>query len=131
MTSSSTSLPSAPRVELNPRVVLQPPLSRCGHGPGLILIRPSHFAKCQEENQSLDPEPLQKWAEESCAIVQISLDVEASGDKGRVLDLVKTAIESLNSLQECDRKDQFGLLGMNSYSKRHLHTNRLSLRFPS
>ncbi|GFF55557.1 hypothetical protein CNMCM6069_009599 [Aspergillus lentulus] len=110
MASSSTSLPSAPRVDLHPRVVLQPPLSRCGHGPGLILIRPSHFAECQEKNKSLDPEPLQKWAEESYAIVQISLDAESSGDKDCVLDAVKTAIESLDSLRECDKKDQFGLL---------------------
>ncbi|KAF7163082.1 hypothetical protein CNMCM5623_008102 [Aspergillus felis] len=110
MTSSSTSLPSAPRVELKPRVVLQPPLSRCGRGPGLILIRPSHFAECQERNESLDPEPLQKWAEESYAIVQISLDAESSGDEGCVLDLVKTAIDSLSSLRECDKNDQFGLL---------------------
>jgi carboxymethylenebutenolidase len=114
MTSCSTSLPSAPPVELNPRVVLQPPLSRCGHGPGLILIRPSHFAECQEKNKSLDPEPLQKWAEESYAIVQISLDEESSGDKDCVLDAVKTVTECLNSLRECDKKDQFGLLGMHS-----------------
>ncbi|RHZ62584.1 uncharacterized protein CDV56_109072 [Aspergillus thermomutatus] len=110
MTSCSTSLPYAPRVELDPRVVLQPPLSRCGHGPGLILIRPSHFAECQEKNKSLDPEPLQKWAEESYAIVQISVDAESSGDEACVLDFVKTAIERLISLPECDKKDQFGLL---------------------
>ncbi|RHZ54485.1 hypothetical protein CDV55_104306 [Aspergillus turcosus] len=110
MTSSSTSLPSAPRVELNPRVVLQPPLSRCGHGPGLILIRPSHFAECQEKNKSLDPEPLQKWAEESYAVVQISLDTQSSADTTCVFELVKTAIGRLNSLRECDKNDQFGLL---------------------
>lgn len=116
MASSSTSLPSAPRVDRHPRVVLQPPLSRYGHGPGLILIRPSHFAECQQVNKTLDPEPLQKWAEESYAVVQISLDAESSGDKDCVLDAAKTAIESLSSLRECDKEDQFGLLGMHSMS---------------
>ncbi|EAW07012.1 uncharacterized protein ACLA_087150 [Aspergillus clavatus NRRL 1] len=110
MTSDSTSLPSAARVVLKPSVLLQPPLSRCGHGPGLILIRPGHFAECQQKNKSLDPEPLQKWAEESYAVAQISLDAQTSGDSTYVLDLVKTASEALASLPECDGKDQFGLL---------------------
>jgi carboxymethylenebutenolidase len=82
----------------------------------LILIRPSHFAECQEKNNSLDPEPLQKWAEESYAIVQISLDRESSGDTACVFDLVVAALDSLNSLPECDNKSPFGLLGMHLYA---------------
>lgn len=104
-------LPSALGISLGSDIVLQPPLSRCGHGPGFIVLRPSGFADCQKKNDSLDPEPLQKWAEESYAVVQITLDSQSSGDKARVSELVKAAIDALVSLAECELKDKFGLLG--------------------
>ncbi|KAL4895357.1 hypothetical protein BDV59DRAFT_191839 [Aspergillus ambiguus] len=107
---SSTALPNAPVVDLGRNVILQPPLSRCGHGPGLIIIRPSDFAACQHKNTSLDPEPLQKWAEESYAVVQVTLDAEVSGDEAHVLNLVKTGMEGLVAREECNKKESFGLL---------------------
>jgi carboxymethylenebutenolidase len=64
----------------------------------------------------LDPEPLQKWAEESYAVVQISLDAQSSADTKSVFDLVKTALYRLNTLRENDTKDRFGLLGMHRYA---------------
>lgn len=104
-------LPSAPVVNLGSNIVLQPPLSRCGRGPGLIILRPSGFADCQQRNDSLDPEPLQKWAEESYAVVQITLDSQLSGDKTRVSELVTAGIDALVSLAECETEHKFGLLG--------------------
>ena len=107
----AASLPSAPVIHLGANIVLQPPLSRCGRGPGLIILRPSGFADYQQRNDSLDPEPLQKWAEESYVVVQISLDSQSSGDKARVARLVTAGIDALVSLAECETKDRFGLLG--------------------
>ncbi|KAB8256311.1 hypothetical protein BDV32DRAFT_141284 [Aspergillus pseudonomiae] len=97
---AAPALPSAPPVSLGQNIVLQPPLSRCGRGPGLIIIRPSGYAGCQAKNTSLDPEPVQKWAEESYAVVQITLDHEASADESGVSALVKRGIEAFESSDE-------------------------------
>lgn len=110
-------LPFAPVINLGADIVLQPPLSRCGRGPGLIILRPSSFADCQQRNDSLDPEPLQKWAEESYAVVQISLDSQLSGDKTRVSGLVTAGIDALVSLAEYETKDKFGLLGRAAFDQ--------------
>lgn len=92
-------------------VALQPPLSRCGHGPGVILLRPSCHIECQQNNNSLDPEPLQKWAEESYAVTQITLDLQSSSDRTSVLALIKEAEDRVSALPQCDSKDKFGLIG--------------------
>ncbi|KAE8382278.1 hypothetical protein BDV26DRAFT_278077 [Aspergillus bertholletiae] len=93
-------LPCAPQVSLGQNILLQPPLSRCGHGPGLVIVRPSCDAGCQAQNTSLDPEPVQKWAEESYTVVQITLDHETSADESGVLALVRSGIEALESSNE-------------------------------
>ncbi|KAL2816412.1 hypothetical protein BDW59DRAFT_175787 [Aspergillus cavernicola] len=116
MASDSTSLSSAPSVNIAPNTILQPPLSRYGRGPGLLLIRPTGYTECQNNNSSLDPEPLQKWAEESFAVVQITLDAQWSDDQASVSGLVRDAVDALESLEECDKKDQFGLLVYGSLS---------------
>ncbi|CAL5874268.1 uncharacterized protein PFLUO_LOCUS8557 [Penicillium psychrofluorescens] len=108
-------LPSANPVELAVNATLQPPLSRCGHGPGLILLRPACYAGCQQDNKSLDPEPLQKWAEESFAVVQITIDVQSSKDLATLLALIKTAKDGLTALPECDQ-GKFGLIVYGSKS---------------
>ncbi|KAL4984162.1 hypothetical protein BDW68DRAFT_167469 [Aspergillus falconensis] len=110
MTSESTPLPNAPIVHVAPDVLLQPPLSRCGRGPGLLLIRAAAHAQCQANNHSLDPEPLQKWAEESFAVAQITLDAESSKNQAALSDLVRSAEKALSGLAECDKKDKFGVL---------------------
>ncbi|KAL5355033.1 hypothetical protein BJX96DRAFT_161498 [Aspergillus floccosus] len=107
---AAPTLPNAPVIPLGDHILVQPPLSRCGHGPGLILIRPRIFADCQQKNTSLDPEPLKKWAEESYAVAQVTLDPETSGNETRMVELVRTAVEGLVAREECDRKDAFGLL---------------------
>lgn len=104
---AEASLPAALLVVLGENVVLQPPLSRRGHGPGLILVRPSEYARCQQRNDSLDPEPLQKWAEEGYSVVQITLDPDFS-NPGHLSQLVNRGIDALVS---CSSNDSFGLLG--------------------
>ena len=112
MTETSTPLPSAPVIDLGHNAVLQPPLSWCGCGPGLIILRPSSYVDSQGRNNSIDPEPLKKWAEESYAVVQITLDPQSSGIQERVSDMLATGINGLVSLAECENKHKFGLLGM-------------------
>lgn len=106
------SLPSAPLIDLGQNVVLQPPLSRCGCGPGLVILRPGGYAQCQRQNDSLDPEPLQKWAEESYTVAQITLNGTECADKGFVLERVNNALRTLRSQPQCSSDESFGFLGM-------------------
>ncbi|OQD79783.1 hypothetical protein PENANT_c044G09612 [Penicillium antarcticum] len=102
---STTSLSS--QVQLSQCMTLQPPLSRRGKGPGLILIRPLSHAKCQEDNKTLDPEPLKKWAEESFIVAQIALD--KSNNEKSLLELIRDAEHALLQRPECDG-EKIGLI---------------------
>lgn len=102
--------PLAKPVELKPHVILQPPLSRCGQGPALVLIRPSRYSDCQNQNASLDPEPLQKWTEESFAVAQITFDASARSDPATIRDMLQVAKDELTALPDCIGKDQYGLI---------------------
>lgn len=94
----------------NVRVVLQPPLSRCGQGPPLILIRPSRYSHCQQHNASLDPEPVKKWAEESFAVAQVTFDASAESDAAEVGRLIRTTKDGLTAAKTCTGKGQYGLI---------------------
>lgn len=109
MAETETSLPSAPLVDLGQNVVIQPPLSRCGRGPGLIIVRPIEYSQCHQKNDSLDPEPIKKLAEESYAVVQITVD-HGSSDPDSLLAQLNRGIDGLASQAECSLKDKFGLL---------------------
>lgn len=92
-------------------IIIQPPLTRYGSGPGLFILRPAAFADWQGRNQTLDPEPLQKWAEEGFAVAQITLDVQDSNTKA-IAGLVAQARQHLFDLPECTSNNNFGLIGM-------------------
>ena len=111
------SLPSAPARALAPNATLQPPLSRRGYGPGLVVLDPGHVlaAKPSAEppSMTLDPPPQYKCAEEGYAVVRISVGgslCDAPGEAWSITE-VGRAIESLLEADECDVKDKFGLLG--------------------
>lgn len=113
-------LPSAPAIAIGPSSVLQPPLSRRGSGPGLIVILPSSSSVTPRPatvEKPLDPEPLQKWAEESFAVVAITLPAnemeELTGDDATVSDVVnqiREGVEALKAHDKVDTKDKFGLI---------------------
>ncbi|KAJ6189913.1 hypothetical protein N7519_004821 [Penicillium mononematosum] len=107
MTESSL---SSAQVDLSPHVTIQPPLSRCGHGPGLILIRPLCYATCQQQNKTLDPEPLKKWAEESFTVAQITVDEKSAIDISSLRELLQEAERGLTERLECDTKEKLGLI---------------------
>ncbi|TFK43298.1 NTF2-like protein [Crucibulum laeve] len=97
-------LPSAPLVTIDTNIVLQPPLTRRGTGPGIIIFLPDNQKLGFSTGEKpLDPEPVQKWAEEGFAVVAITAanSVEAS---------LKNAVNALLSLEEVDIKDKFGII---------------------
>ncbi|KAI0814095.1 hypothetical protein GGR55DRAFT_495633 [Xylaria sp. FL0064] len=114
-------LPSAPIIQLAGSSTLQPPLTRRGYGPGLIIITPgdplspsvqrggTEEADAQDI-KTLDPLPQKKWAEEGYAVVQINPD-ENQGDKGRdIATALGEAIEALEKLEACNVDGRFGLI---------------------
>ncbi|KAF2967845.1 hypothetical protein GQX73_g5780 [Xylaria multiplex] len=121
-------LPSAPLVQLAGNATLQPPLTRRGYGPGLIVIAPGDplsFSERQlpvdeqeKENESdnrdfktLDPLPQKKWAEEGYAVVQLTFGDGQQGKEGWDIEAaLGQAIEALKGLEACDVKDRFGLI---------------------
>ncbi|OLN87824.1 hypothetical protein CCHL11_00536 [Colletotrichum chlorophyti] len=84
---------------------IQPPLSRRGSGPGLIILVEDGVS-LSKHDKILDPPPLQKWAEEGYAIAQL---IVASGGNG-IANQISSAIEGLRALESCDEKDKFGLI---------------------
>lgn len=104
-------LPSAPPITLSPNAILQPPLSRRGHGPGLILLTP--FTTESIKNETLDPLPLQKWAEEGYAVVEVRVKHEAESEGGlwSVGEAVEKGVTALKACDTCDDKGNFGVIG--------------------
>lgn len=83
--------------QISSYITLQPPLSRRGKGPGLILIL-DHYAQIESSEKHLDPPPLQKWAEEGFAVVQLL--VPGKTEDGGELPLDK-ALEVLKGCEAC------------------------------
>jgi carboxymethylenebutenolidase len=102
-------LPSSPLISLSPNTVLQPPLTRRGNGPGLILLLPSPDSLNAAERavKSLDPGPVQKWAEEGFAVVGVT-----SGGDWSVRSTLNKALDALVARNEVDTKDKVGIIGM-------------------
>ncbi|KAF8514973.1 hypothetical protein JB92DRAFT_2811096 [Gautieria morchelliformis] len=100
-------LPSAPLVTLAPSIVLQPPLSRRGHGPGLIVFLPSLDPQVDSPRarKLLDPAPVQKWAEEGFAVVGITSGGDLTVEEG-----LRLAVAALAKQDEVDIKDKIGVL---------------------
>jgi carboxymethylenebutenolidase len=99
-------LPSAKPTTVSSNVVVQPPLTRRGHGPALILLVPTGLDLSSSE-KTLDPPPLQKWAEEGFAVAQITLS-EGEGDKFQTH--LQEATNALAKLKECDSAEKIGLI---------------------
>lgn len=97
--------PSAASVQVTPEISIQPPLSRRGNGPGLVLVVPRDLDLSRHE-KTLDPPPRQKWAEEGYAVAQVLDD-----GKSNIVDQLRVALAKLEELPECSG-DKFGLVGM-------------------
>lgn len=100
------SKPPAPLPQPKPQAIadgitLLPPLSRLGHGPGLIILHPDS-EKHLEIIQGV-PSVLVKWAEEGYAVVEI----QARALKG---DVLRTAVEALRGCEGFVEGSKIGLI---------------------
>ncbi|KAL2062110.1 hypothetical protein VTL71DRAFT_6376 [Oculimacula yallundae] len=111
MSSSQSEYPhlSAKPIHLAQNIRLQTPLSRRGKGPGLLLIVPEDYQGRNSEdlNKTLDPEPLQKWAEEGFAVVELRVDPRSATS---VEDPWETAISALLDSEQCNDSTRFGCI---------------------
>jgi carboxymethylenebutenolidase len=104
--------PFAPRAFPDPQIVsphitLQAPLSRHGKGPGLVLVL-NHVALIDKSEKHLDPPPLQKWAEEGFAVVQLIVPGKVEEDGGEFP--LKKALEVLKACDACEYEKGVGLI---------------------
>ncbi|KAJ5381576.1 uncharacterized protein N7496_004004 [Penicillium cataractarum] len=97
-------LPTTQLTELEPGLSIVLPLSRRGHGPGLIILVP-------DTDQSLAiidgvPSQMIKWAEEGYTVVEIQRRALITGAR----EVLTKAIQALESCDKCDPKDKVGLI---------------------
>lgn len=99
-------LPSSPLVSLAEDLVLQPPLSRRGFGPGLIVFLPlpALIGTVLKIERPLDPEPIQKWAEEGFAVIGIT-------GTSSIPEALAKSVSVLQDLEQVDIKDKFAVAG--------------------
>lgn len=102
-------LPSAPLVILSENAVLQPPLTRRGTGPGMVIFLPptSGLNISSEKDKPLDPKPVQKWAEEGFTVVGVTID----GSGWSAESALNNAVNALLPLDVLSIKDKFAVLG--------------------
>ncbi|KAI2610506.1 hypothetical protein GGR54DRAFT_618188 [Hypoxylon sp. NC1633] len=81
------------------------PLTRRGHGPGLLLLVDEELDLGKHE-KTLDPPPLHKWAEEGFAVAQ--LRVARSGIS--IPDGLRLALSELAKLATCNQSDKIGII---------------------
>ncbi|KAG6879506.1 hypothetical protein C0992_002002 [Termitomyces sp. T32_za158] len=110
-------LPSAPLLVVSETEVVQPPLTRRGTGPGLILVlpHPADLNSRKEGPKPLDPEPIQKWAEEGFAVAAIT----PSSSDWSFQNSLKRSIDALLGLNELDVRDRFAVV---VYDPKFLHS---------
>jgi carboxymethylenebutenolidase len=86
------------------------PLSRRGHGPGLIILVPNHAKQVAIESGV--PSALIKWAEEGYAVVEIQHGALTTRAQGAV----REAIEALARCENCESTAKTGLIGSISFT---------------
>lgn len=102
----AVALPSTSSYNVSEYTVVQPPLTRRGHGPGLLLVVPSGLDLASSE-KTVDPPPLQKWAEEGFAVAQLTIAADGSN---QLADRIDEAVKALKELKECDSADKLGVI---------------------
>jgi carboxymethylenebutenolidase len=105
-------LPSSPPIELNRDILIQPPLTRRGIGPGLIIFLPDP-SKLGPSTE-VDPEPVMKWAEEGFAVAGVTV----SGSDPDFSLILRQCCDALSALDQINNKETFGVL-----SKHEIHGN--------
>lgn len=112
-----TALPTPRPKNITTGVTLLPPLSRRGHGPGLIVLVP-------ESNSILDivegvPSLLIKWAEEGYNVVAITPSAFESKSTN-IKQLLRDIFSALAECEQCDSKGGTGLVGEHCANDKYL-----------
>ena len=93
--------------EVTRGIFLLEPLSRLGHGPGLIILTPGEDTlESSVAFKNFVPTSLMKWAEEGYAVVQIQKSALSSGQ-----NILQQAIDALKQCRTCDQ----GNMGIVAY----------------
>jgi carboxymethylenebutenolidase len=100
-------LPSAKLQVLRPGVSLQPPLTRLGSGPGIILFTTDDIYDEEVTQRDDAPTAVLKWAEEGYTVFQISATSIESSELGKVLN---EAVEAFERCDACQPKTKVGLV---------------------
>jgi carboxymethylenebutenolidase len=109
-------------ITIDANVALQEPLTRRGIGPGLLLITSAKYSgrKARTDGdvqKTLDPEPLQKWAEEGFVVVEVKV-IDDTTDAGREAfgESLTTALEALKiSTAKCTNPHSLGVISRLSF----------------
>ena len=110
---------SAELAALPENALVQLPLSRRGRGPGLLIFMPDDYTpkKNGSKAKTLDPEPLQKWAEEGFAVVQLTIGTD--DDPQETYLNTMDAVRFLLRLPECAEFEKVGVVGIRSSHVSH------------
>ncbi|EHA47811.1 hypothetical protein MGG_09427 [Pyricularia oryzae 70-15] len=103
-------LPTTNLKSIGSGVSLLAPLSRRGHGPGIILLVPDH-----EDQLTISqgvPSLLVKWAEEGYAVVEI----QRKALEGDAAAAVSLAVDGLAGCEACQPKDKIGVVAYDPYA---------------
>ncbi|KAK6003427.1 hypothetical protein QM012_009198 [Aureobasidium pullulans] len=111
------SLPSAPAINVSPAVTVQPPLSRAGKGPALIVLVDQEAAR-NASMDSIEPSPLQKWAEESYVVAQVDLKKLQKSFE----ETLSETISFIKDLPSFDGNQKFGVISyLSSWPSEVIH----------
>jgi carboxymethylenebutenolidase len=104
---------SAKPIFLAENVTLHLPLTRLGKGLGLFILLPNAYKTYNKDPKAtLDPEPLQKWAEEGFCVVQIRVKSTAEGGTASsLLEACTRGLKALPTYPEYISDTKFGMIG--------------------
>ncbi|KAI1140611.1 carboxymethylenebutenolidase [Hypoxylon sp. FL0543] len=98
--------PNAALADLNSRLTIAAPLSRRGHGPGLLLLVDGDL-DLRKHDKTLDPPPQCKWAEEGFAVAQLRV---AKSDEDLTRNGLRSIISELSRVPFSDQTEKFGII---------------------
>lgn len=93
--------------QIDSAIQILPPLTRKDVGPGMLILVDKTLP-LQPSRDTLDPPPMQKWAEEGFTVLQIQL--EDNCDSLKFEEILEKALKSLRGHEKCQPKDKIGLI---------------------
>lgn len=100
--------------EIAEGITLLRPLSRKGHGPGLIILAPpaqdnNNPPTSSKEIQNGIPSLRMKWAEEGYCVAQIQPHA-CSSSSSSSSSVLQIAVQALQACAECEPKEKMGII---------------------